>query len=313
MPHLQRVQQHSAMSAARVVMNIAHISAYPIIAKLSLSDVTAGIFEAIGSTGFTLTQQVFVADMTSLDNRGVWSTLLDSLTTIPTLYVATIVAQRILDYSTWRCGWGMWAIVLPVAPLPFISTMLYYQLRAPSTASVSEALGWKSSDTWYTKVYRLLWIQLDLPGAVLLVAELSLLLIPLSLAGSNNSSAWTRGSFIAIPVLGVVFLMAFLVWDARFAQKPFRLVYKLPPGCWKLFCGLRGRIDFEPSILLMPIPLHRTNLLLSNSLRLAFQVADIFAAYFMKYKTISNLCIDRLFSLRSRNGCASLPLDMGDS
>jgi hypothetical protein len=62
----------------------------------------------------------------------------------------------------------------------------------------------------------------------------------------------------------------------------------------------------------MPIPLHRTNILLSNSLSLAFQVADIFAAYFMKYKTISNLCIDRVFSLRCRNGRASLPLDMGD-
>jgi hypothetical protein len=48
----------------------------------------------------------------------------------------------------------------------------------------------------------------------------------------------------------------------------------------------------------MPIPLHRTNILLSNSFRLAFQVAEMFAAYFMKYKTISNLCIDRVFSLR---------------
>jgi hypothetical protein len=28
-------------------------------------------------------------------------------------------------------------------------------------------------------------------------------------------------SFIAILVLGLVFLMAFLVWDARFGQKPF--------------------------------------------------------------------------------------------
>jgi hypothetical protein len=110
----------------------------------------------------------------------------------PTLYLGTIVAQRILDYSTWRCGWGMWAIVLPVAPLPLIGTMLYYQRRAPTTASV-EALGWKSSDIWYTKVYPLLWIQLGLPGAVLLVAGLSLLLIPLSFTGSNNSSAWIHG------------------------------------------------------------------------------------------------------------------------
>ena len=111
------------------------------------------IFEAIGSTGFAPTQQVFVADMTSLINRGVWSTLPNSLTTIPTLYLGTIVAHRILDHSTWRWGWGMWAVVLPVASPPLIGTMLHYQRRVPSTAPVSKALSWKSNDTWYTKVY----------------------------------------------------------------------------------------------------------------------------------------------------------------
>jgi hypothetical protein len=47
----------------------------------------------------------------------------------------------------------------------------------------------------------------------------------------------------------------------------------------------------------MPIALHKTNLLLSNSLRLAFQVADIFAAYFMKYKTPSQVFVLTGFSL----------------
>ncbi|EKV09996.1 Siderophore iron transporter mirA [Penicillium digitatum PHI26] len=226
-------KQHSAMSAARVVMNIARISAYPIIAKLgdvfgraemfilsilmsvlgyaiwaACTNITqyivAGIFDAIGSTGFALTQQIFVADMTSLVDRGIWSTLPDSLTTIPTLYLGTIVAQRVLDHSTWRWGWGMWAIILPVASLPLIGTMLFYQRRTPYPVSVSEALGWRTSDAWWKKAYRLFWIELDLPGAILLVAGLSLLLVPLSLTGSNNSGAWTNGSFIAMLVLGVV-------------------------------------------------------------------------------------------------------------
>lgn len=73
------------------------------------------------------------------------------------------------------------------------------------------------------KVHNLLWVQLDLTGAVLLVAGLSLLLIPLSLAGSNNSGAWTKGSFIAMLVLGVVFLVAFVVWDAWYAKKKSHL------------------------------------------------------------------------------------------
>jgi hypothetical protein len=234
------------------------------------NSIAAGIFEAIGSTGFALTKRVFVADMTSLDNSGVWSTLLDSHATIPTLYLGTIVAQRILDYSSWRCGWGMWAIVLPVAPLPFIGTMLYYQRRPPTTASVSEALGSSLAISGIRRVYPLLRIQLDLPGAVLLVAGLSLLLIPLSLTGSNNSSAWTHGLSISIPVFGGGLLdgiscLGHTIRTEAICALPHdlelhggscmhsrgiglfplfsvqRRIYKLPPGRWKLFCGLREK------------------------------------------------------------------------
>lgn len=124
----------------------------------------AGIFEAIGSTGYALTQQVFVADVTNLINRGIWSTLPDSLTTVPTLYLGTIVAQRMLDHSTWRWGWGMWAIITPVCAVPLIATMLVYQRRAPIKVPIAKAMGWKETDTWYQRAYRLLWVELDLPG-----------------------------------------------------------------------------------------------------------------------------------------------------
>jgi hypothetical protein len=137
----------------------------------------------------------------------------------------------------------MWAIVLPVASLPLIGTMLFYQRRAPSPVSVSEALGWKNDDTWWEKVHKLLWFQLDLPGAVLLVAGLSLLLIPLSLTGSNNSGAWTKGSFVAMLVLGVVFLVAFLVWDAWFAKKPF-VPYRMINNRTVAAACLLGALDF---------------------------------------------------------------------
>ncbi|KAJ5342138.1 hypothetical protein N7541_011262 [Penicillium brevicompactum] len=322
-------KQHSAMSAARVVMNIARISAYPIIAKLGdvfgraemfilsiflsvlgyviyaactniAQYIAAGIFEAIGSTGFALTQQVFVADMTSLVNRGVWSTLPDSLTTIPTLYLGTIVAQRILDHSTWRWGWGMWAIVLPVASLPLIGTMLFYQRRTPSPVSASEALGWKSSDAWWEKAYQLLWIQLDLPGAVLLVAGLSLILIPLSLTGSNNSHAWTKGSFIAMLVLGVVFLIVFLVWDAWFAKKPF-VPYRMINNRTVAAACLLGALDFFHysvfSVFFTSYLQVAGNFSagsatrIDNSLRVSFQVAGIFAAFFMKYTRRSQIWV----------------------
>ncbi|CAG8890439.1 unnamed protein product [Penicillium egyptiacum] len=328
-------KQHSAMSAARVVMNITRISAYPIIAKLgdvfgraemfilsilmsvlgyaiwaACTNITqyivAGIFDAIGSTGFALTQQIFVADMTSLVNRGIWSTLPDSLTTIPTLYLGTIVAQRILHHSTWRWGWGMWAIVLPVASLPLIGTMLFYQRRAPSPVSVSETLGWETRDAWWKKVYRLFWTELDLPGAVLLVAGLSLLLVPLSLTGSNNSGAWTNGSFIAMVVLGVAFIIAFLGWDTWFAKKPF-VPYRMVKNRTVAAACLLGALDFfHYSVFSVfftsylqvagdfsPGPATRIEYKTPPHLSRAIfvDVAGIFAAFFMKYTKRSQIWV----------------------
>ncbi|KAA8642888.1 uncharacterized protein ATNIH1004_009649 [Aspergillus tanneri] len=85
------------MSVARVASNIASISAYPIIAKLG--DVAA-VFHSMGTTGFGLTQQVFIADVTNLINRGLWSTLPDSISTIPTLYLGkTAVSHGLLNLA----------------------------------------------------------------------------------------------------------------------------------------------------------------------------------------------------------------------
>lgn len=212
--------------------------------KLFSKNQAAGIFEAIGSTGYALTQQVFVADMTSLVNRGVWSTLPDSLTTIPTLYIGTIVAEKILAHSTWRWGWGMWAIILPAASVPLIGTMLFYQRRIPKTKSLtSSSLGLDPGQPLWKKIFQLFWFQLDLPGAIFLLAGLSLLLVPLSLTGTTNSDSWTRGSFIAMLVLGVVFLIVFFIWDAWFAQQPF-VPYRMINNRTVAAACLLGALDF---------------------------------------------------------------------
>ncbi|GAB1196234.1 hypothetical protein APSETT444_005502 [Aspergillus pseudonomiae] len=290
-------KQHSAMSAARVVMNITRIASYPIIAKLG--DV-AGIFEAIGSTGYALTQQVFVADVTNLVNRGIWSTLPDSLTTVPTLYLGTIVAQRMLDHSTWRWGWGMWAIITPVCAVPLIGTMLVYQRRAPIKVPIAKAMGWKETDTWYQRAYRLLWVELDLPGGVLLLLGLALLLVPIALTGSNNSNAWHKGNFIAMLVLGVVFLISFVIWDARFAKKPF-VPYRMIKQRTVAAACLLGALDFFhysvfsvffTSYLQVAGHFNAGNATrIDNSLRVAFQVSGIFAAFFMKYTKRSQIWV----------------------
>ncbi|KAL3459468.1 major facilitator superfamily domain-containing protein [Aspergillus heterothallicus] len=324
-------KQHSAMSAARVVGNITRIAAYPIIAKLgdvfgraemfilsimfqsigaaiyaackNVSQyIAGGIFEAIGSTGFSLTQQVFVADVTNLINRAVWSTLPDSLTVVPALYLGTEIAERVLADSTWRWGYGMWAIIQPFSGILLVGSMYYYQRRAPvqETLSTRERLGLPEGQSWWSKVYTLVWVQLDGFGAALLILGLSLFLIPLSLTGSGNSDDWHKGSFIAMLVMGVVIFIGFIAWDTWFAKKPF-IPYRMIRNRTVAAACLLGALDFFhysvfsvffPSYL--QVAAHHsagTATRIDNSLRVAFQVAGIFAAYVMKYTRRSQIWV----------------------
>ncbi|KAL6235606.1 hypothetical protein BDW75DRAFT_230215 [Aspergillus navahoensis] len=229
-------KQHSAISAASVVGNITRIAAYPIIAKLgdgtnsqsslkvfgraemfilsilfqaiahaiyvackNVEQYIAGcIFNAIGSTGLSLTQQVFVADVTNLINRAVWSTLPESLT----------------------------------------------------SASASEHFGWNETqnDTWWKRVYNLLWVQLDAFGALLLLLGLSIFLVPLSLTGSGNSEDWHKPSLIAMLVLGVVIFVLFLAWDTWVATRPF-IPYRMVKNRTVLAACALGAFDsFHSSV-----------------------------------------------------------------
>ncbi len=186
----------------------------------------AGLFDAIGSTGFGITQQVFISDLTTLRNRGLWLSLPDSISAIPTLFLGTIVADAFLAHSTWRWGYGMWAIAIPVAALPLLMALFFWENKnrkmLPGAGNRPRILrDVQCDDPFLAKVYKLIWVELDLLGCLLLVAGLALILVPISLTGSGNSLAWRNAHFIAMLVIGFLLFLLFLIWDAIFAKRPF--------------------------------------------------------------------------------------------
>ncbi|KAI0898075.1 MFS general substrate transporter [Annulohypoxylon nitens] len=317
---------HSLLSASRVVETIASLLSYPIVAKLSdmigrvelfafsigLSTVSlilyaacqnvetyfvAGLFDAIGNVGFGITQQIFISDLTTLRNRGLWLSLPDSIASIPTLYLGTIVADAFLNHSTWRWGYGMWAIVLPVAAIPLLLTLFLWEYRTKKTAREEAKVprilqDIKPEDSVLTKTYKLFWIELDFFGCLLLIAGLSLILIPISLTGSSNSLAWKNANFIAMVVVGFVLFALFFVWDSLFAKKPFipfRLVRHktIVAACVLSICDFMHYSLFTvffPSYLQVAGHFsagHATRI--DNSLRVAFQIASLVVAALMHY------------------------------
>jgi hypothetical protein len=168
-------------------------------------------------------QQVFIADTTSLINRGLWSSLPESVASIPTLYLGSIVSDSVLKHSTWRWGYGMWAIIMPFCAAPLIIILYVLQRRARKNGFHRES--WWAENGGNVglgkRLAKILWTDLDFLGAFLLVAGLALTLIPLSLTGSKNSDAWNKGSYVAMLVIGIVVVLVFFLWDAKFAKVPF--------------------------------------------------------------------------------------------
>ncbi|KAF9630021.1 hypothetical protein BFW01_g202 [Lasiodiplodia theobromae] len=312
--------KHSALATANVVYTIMNMAVYPIMAKLSdvfgraegfsfsilfmvLSQVlyaacqnigtyiAGGIFESIGDTGYTIMQQIFIAETTSLIDRGLWSSLPESVTAIPTLYLGSIVGESVLKHSTWRWGYGMWALIFPFCALPLILTMFVLQRRAEKNGLQRRRLHDNESSTLPQRLYTLLWTELDLFGAFLLVVGLGLTLIPLSLTGAKNSGRWHNGSFIAMLVLGVFVLCLFVAWDARVAARPFIPFRMVRERTVVAACVLSALDFFHYSCFTTFFPSylqvaggysagHATRI--DNSLRVSFQIASVLAGLAMR-------------------------------
>ncbi|KAI5865563.1 siderophore iron transporter mirA [Durotheca rogersii] len=325
---------HSLLSASRVVRTITSMLAHPIVAKLtdmigrielfaisiSLSVLSlvlfassqnvetyfvAGFFDAVGGTGFSITQQIFISDLTTLRNRGLWLSLPDSISSIPTLYLGTIVADAFLAHSTWRWGYGMWAIVHPVAAIPLLLTLFLWQHHRRKTASGPPKVPLllrdiQPGDSIWTKIYKVGWVELDFLGCLLLIAGLSLILVPVSLTGSQNSMAWSQPHFIAMLVVGCVLFVLFFVWDSLFAKKPFipfRLVRHktVMAACALCVFDLTHYALFSvffPSYLQVAAhysPGHAGRI--DNSLRVAFQISSLVVAVLMHYSKRAKIWI----------------------
>ncbi|KAF5671100.1 major facilitator [Fusarium circinatum] len=255
-------QGHSLIATANIVHGIVRIVGYPLMAKvadhigrpqgfagaaisMALANVlyaacrnvetylAGGIFESFGDTWWTITEQIFIAEVTSLINRGFLFTLPESLAAIPTLYAGTYLGEHMLLKSSWRWGFGMWAAIMPFCALPTIAVMVFMSMRARKRGIVSKRTSLRAASeipkgaSWIVQARQVLYVQLDIVGAFLLLAGLAMTLLPLSITGRRNTDKWSEPSSIILLVVGVLTFVAFLIWDGRYAKKPivpFRMV-----------------------------------------------------------------------------------------
>lgn len=176
----------------------------------------AQVFYSAGQTGLQILIQIFIADTSDLVNRALCATLPYTPYLI-NVWLGAPLADAILHHANWRWGYGVWAVVLPVAYVPLALALLVNQRKAAKRGLLPDS---PFEGLTAVEVAKHLWFELDLFGLTLLCAAFSLILIPLTLA---PTSGWDNPNIVAMLALGGVCLIVFPFWERskRFAPRAF--------------------------------------------------------------------------------------------
>lgn len=179
---------------------------------------SAQIFYSAGFTGLQILQQIFIADTSDLLNRAFFSSIPD-IPFLITVWVGAPIAKSILAHASWRWGYGLWAIVLPVAFLPLAVALLVNMRKAAKLRMLPQSSVGRQT---VFRALRELWYELDIFGLLLLSAAISLILIPCTLAVKARNG-WRNASIIAMIVIGCLCLVFFPFWESskQLAPRPF--------------------------------------------------------------------------------------------
>ncbi|KAK0623180.1 major facilitator superfamily domain-containing protein [Immersiella caudata] len=182
---------------------------------------SAQIFYSAGSTGLQILQQVFIADTSNFLNRALFSSLPDSPFLV-TVWIGPVIASAILANSTWRWGYGIWAMILPVAFFP-LALSLFLNGRKAERMGLLKKRRHAHDDEPASATIKRFFFELDVVGTFLFSAGLSLILIPLTLI-SRSPDGWHDQTYLAMIATGIFLLVLFPFWESRPSLAPHPLL-----------------------------------------------------------------------------------------
>ncbi|KAJ5691892.1 MFS general substrate transporter [Penicillium macrosclerotiorum] len=253
-PFIAKVSDITSRPYTYLLTLLFYVIGYIIVAscKTISAYVVGEVFVAIGSSGLDLTNDIIVADLTSLEWRGFASSMLSTPFIINTWFAGKIV-DAIDSRNQWRWGYGMFAIIMPVALGPAVATMIWLDRKAkkygivnlassnaarraardlakmdghdaPEGAIIAPAAA--PSQTWFRSLQSNL-EEIDAFGLILLGFGWSLLLLPFSLK-TYADGGWRNPSMIAMMIVGGILLIVYVIYEmlwARVPSAPRRLVF----------------------------------------------------------------------------------------
>ncbi|TFK33911.1 drug:h+ antiporter [Crucibulum laeve] len=244
-PVIAKIADVSSRGTAYVIVLLFYVVGYIVIASAHNIQTVAGgiIIYAVGYTGLQLLTQIIIADITTLKWRGLVSGLM-SLPFVINAFVGSNIAANVITGAGWRWGYGMFAILVPVALGPLIITLLWAERKARKLGVVT-ANGLTTPVVEGQPFFKRILVvaeKLDVVGLLLIGTSVSLILLPLTLSKSAKGG-WNNASMIAMLVVGIVVIPMYVFWEFKFAKFPViarRFVMNRTVVC----AALIGSLDF---------------------------------------------------------------------
>lgn len=175
----------------------------------------AQIFYWLGYNSMYYTIGVFIADTSSLKNRGFMFAYVNS-PYIVTAWIAGPLSTKFLHGPGWRWCFGVFAIITLVFSVPLFGMFLWNYRKAVSNgiiARVHHRFTFRQAIRYYV-------IEFDAGGLLLVMGGLVFLLLPFNLH-TYQPMGWESPMIISFLVLGVVMLIAFVLYERYLAPKTF--------------------------------------------------------------------------------------------
>ncbi|KXS99906.1 hypothetical protein AC578_911 [Pseudocercospora eumusae] len=179
----------------------------------------AEVFSVTGGNGRNYILSVLLADTSQLKNRGLILAYIASPYIITT-FTSGYFADAMLNGPGWRWAFGIFAILHPLLNTPLFLLLMFYQNKAIKMGLVP------IRDTGRSMLQSIKYylVEFDIFGLFLIVSGLAIFLLPFSLysyQGATLAEQWSSALVVSMIVIGVVLIIAFVVWEAKFAPVTF--------------------------------------------------------------------------------------------
>lgn len=173
------------------------------------------VFYTVSINGIGYSLSVFVADTSSLRNRGLMQAFASSPNLI-TCWIAGPISTAFLNGAGWRWAFGMFSILVPAVALPLFGLFVYHFLKARKQGIIPKRESGRSTRQSFVYYCR----EFDAVGLILISAGVAFFLLPFDLY-TFQAKGWSSALIICFLVLGIILITAFALWEKWFATTSF--------------------------------------------------------------------------------------------